>query len=293
MDDASPCAEGRALFAAKLAYLEAKISPEPSQEEAWRTFANAMRASAGAVDRACVEDPPRPLSADAGERLKRMERHAAAMQAMFGAMADAYVAIAPNLTEAQRDILSRNIVPSRPFGPVFLAEKSSPRRHGPELRPGRAGIPRLSAASGSFAVLISLKSERSAHGLADVEQRRHPKGRTSRRARAEKMLVCVAGHADREVLDDLSGGGLDRRCRRIPAVNVIKASLRLVSTLFTGIIQSNWGISGADLAPRATHATGAGCQARYGGNAGRQSSFSFLRKLTQWRGGLFPGTRST
>ncbi len=119
-DDSSQCTEGRALFAAKLAYLEAKISPEPSQEEAWRTFTNAMRASAGAVDRACVEDPPRPLSADAGERLKRMERHAAAMQAMFGAMADAYVAIAPNLTEAQRDILSRNIVPSRQFGPRFL-----------------------------------------------------------------------------------------------------------------------------------------------------------------------------
>ena len=126
MDDASPCTEGRALFAAKLAYLEAKISPEPSQEEAWRTFANAMRASAGAVDRACVEDPPRPLSADAGERLKRMERHAAAMQAMFGVMADAYVAIAPNLTEAQRAILSRNIVPSRPFAARFLNGKPHP-----------------------------------------------------------------------------------------------------------------------------------------------------------------------
>jgi hypothetical protein len=45
------------------------------------------------------------------------------MQAMFGAMANAYVAIAPNLTEAQRDILSRNIVPSRPFGPRFLGGK--------------------------------------------------------------------------------------------------------------------------------------------------------------------------
>jgi hypothetical protein len=122
-DVSSPCAEGRALFAAELAYLEAKISPEPSQEEAWRSFADAMRASAGAVDRACVEDPPRPLSADAGERLKRMERHAAAMQAMFGAMANAYVAIAPNLTEAQRDILSRNIVPSRPFAARFLGGK--------------------------------------------------------------------------------------------------------------------------------------------------------------------------
>jgi hypothetical protein len=122
-DDSSPCAEGRALFAAKLAYLEAKISPEPSQEEAWRSFAGAMRASAGEVDRACIEDPPRPLSADAGERLKHMERHAAAMQAMFGAMANAYVAIAPNLTAAQRDILSRNIVPSPPFGPRFLGGK--------------------------------------------------------------------------------------------------------------------------------------------------------------------------
>ncbi len=144
---ASPCAEGRALFAAKLAYLEAKISPEPSQEEAWRSFADAMRASAGPVDRACVEDPPRPISADAGERLKHMERHAAAMQAMFGAMANAYVAIAPNLTTAQRDILSRNIVPSPPFGPHFLSGKGphsadmarpcgQGELHGPMLPPG-------------------------------------------------------------------------------------------------------------------------------------------------------------
>jgi LTXXQ motif family protein len=117
LEDNSPCAEGRALFAAKLAYLEARIAPEPSQEDAWRRFSDAMRASAGDVDRACAEEPPRPLSADAGERLKRMERHAAAMQAMFGAMANAYVAIAPNLTAAQRDILSRNIVPPPPFRP--------------------------------------------------------------------------------------------------------------------------------------------------------------------------------
>ena len=75
--------------------------------------------SAGELDRACVEEPPRPLSVDAGERLERMERHAAAMQAMFGAMAKAYVAIAPILTAAQRDILSRNIVPSPPFPGPF------------------------------------------------------------------------------------------------------------------------------------------------------------------------------
>ena len=137
--------------------LEAKISPEPSQEEAWRTFENALRTSAGVVERACVEDPPRPLSADAGERLKRMERHAAAMQAMFGAMADAYVAIAPNLTEAQRDILSRNIVPSRPFAARFLGGKGPrPVDTARNCGQGEPGFPRLSAASGSFAVLISL-----------------------------------------------------------------------------------------------------------------------------------------
>jgi hypothetical protein len=126
LDDLSPCAEGRALFAAKLAYLEARISPEPSQEDAWRRFADAMRASAGEADRACAEEPPRPLPIDAGERLKRMEKHAAAMQAMFGAMANAYVAIAPNLTAAQRDILSRNIVPSPPFLPFPPPGHGSP-----------------------------------------------------------------------------------------------------------------------------------------------------------------------
>ena len=117
MDDSSPCAEGRALFAAKLAYLEARIAPEPSQEDAWRRFADAMGASAPEAGRACTEEPPRALSVDAGERLHRMEKHAAAMQAMFGAMANAYVAIAPDLTTTQREILSRNIVPASPFPP--------------------------------------------------------------------------------------------------------------------------------------------------------------------------------
>jgi len=127
LDDSAPCAEGRALFAAKLAYLEARIAPEPSQEDAWRRFAEAMRASAGELDRACAEEPPQGLSVDAGERLKRMERHAAAMQAMFGAMANAYVAIAPNLTAAQRDILSRNIVPAPPFLPFPSPAHGLPR----------------------------------------------------------------------------------------------------------------------------------------------------------------------
>jgi hypothetical protein len=71
------------------------------------------------------------------------------MQAMFGAMANAYVAIAPNLTAAQRDILSRNIVPSPPFAARFLGGKiprpgdmarncgqGEPGFHGPEQPQG-------------------------------------------------------------------------------------------------------------------------------------------------------------
>ena len=126
MEDTQPCVEGRALFAAKLAYLEARIAPEPSQEEAWRTFANTMRASTGELDRACAEEPPGHFSVDAGERLERMEKHAAAMQTMFGEMAKAYVAIAPSLTTEQRDILSRNIVPS-PAGRQFFSPQPGGR----------------------------------------------------------------------------------------------------------------------------------------------------------------------
>jgi LTXXQ motif family protein len=132
LDDNSPCAEGRALFAAKLANLEARIAPEPDQEDAWRRFVDAMRASAGDADRACAEEPQRPLSVDAGERLKRIEGRAAAMQAMFGEMADAYLAIAPDLTSAQRDILSRNIVPRqgrRPRG--WRTWAAAPAHYGP------------------------------------------------------------------------------------------------------------------------------------------------------------------
>jgi hypothetical protein len=143
LDDSSPCVEGRALFAAKLAYLEARISPEPSQEEAWRTFANAMRATAGELDRACAEEPPRPQSVDAGQRLKRMEKHAAAMQLMFGAMAKAYVAIAPNLTTAQRDVLSRNLVPAPPFPGHFPLSGGGPAARPAEIAlncvPGEPG----------------------------------------------------------------------------------------------------------------------------------------------------------
>lgn len=130
MEGNSACAEGRALLAAKLAYLDARISPEPSQEHAWRTFAILIRASAGELDRACAEEPPRALSVDAGERLDRMEKRAAAMQAVFSAMAKAHVAIAPNLTTAQRGILSRNIGASPPVPGLF-----------PPPPPGGPGFP--------------------------------------------------------------------------------------------------------------------------------------------------------
>ena len=113
---------------------EARISPEPSQEEAWRTFANAMRASAGEPDRACAEEPVLPQSVDAGVRLQGMEKHAAAVQSMFGAMAKAYLAIAPNLTTAQRDILSWNIVPSPPIPGSFPRRR--PADWGCRLAPG-------------------------------------------------------------------------------------------------------------------------------------------------------------
>jgi hypothetical protein len=96
-----------------------------------------MRDATGELDRACAEEPPRPLSSDAGERLQRMEKHAAAMQAMFGAMAKAYVAIAPNLTTAQRDILSRSIVPSPPFPGLFPPPPGGP---GLPPRPGEVAL---------------------------------------------------------------------------------------------------------------------------------------------------------
>ena len=131
--------------------------PNPAGRTPGDNFADAMRASAGDADRACAEEPPRPLSVDAGERLKRMERHAAAMQAMFGAMANAYVAIAPNLTTAQRDILSRNIVPPRRFR-LFQPPGhggASRRKRRADLRPGRGRDPTWGSALGRSAALIS------------------------------------------------------------------------------------------------------------------------------------------
>lgn len=107
-----------------------------------------MRASTGELDRARAEEPPRHLSVDAGERLERMKKHAAAMRAMFGEMAKAYVAIAPNLTAAQhlmageRDVLSWNIVSSGEAREFFPAQPGTPRlphRRGMAANCGPAG----------------------------------------------------------------------------------------------------------------------------------------------------------
>jgi hypothetical protein len=106
-EDSAPWPEGRALFGAKLAHLEAGIAPEPSQEEAWRTLANATPASSGVEDRGRTEEPLRPLPVDTRERLKRTGKHAAAMHVMFGGMAKAYEVVAPSLTVESRGILSR------------------------------------------------------------------------------------------------------------------------------------------------------------------------------------------
>ncbi len=108
------CAEGRALLAARLAYLEARVAPAAGQQDAWRNFADAVRVSAEDLDRVCVEEFSSPQPTDTADRLDRIERHAAALQAMFGAMAKAYRAIAPVLTAAPLDILWQNIVPSPP-----------------------------------------------------------------------------------------------------------------------------------------------------------------------------------
>ena len=74
------------------------------------------------LDRVCAEEPLRPESADASERLERMEGHAAAMQAMFGAMAKAYETIAPVLTACS----TRH--PFAEYRPVAANPGPSPRR---------------------------------------------------------------------------------------------------------------------------------------------------------------------
>jgi LTXXQ motif family protein len=134
-DPRAACEEGRALLAAKLAYLEARIAPKADQEGAWRTFADAVRASASDLATACAEEVSAPRPADAGVRLDQMEKRAAAMEAMSAAMAKAYRAVTPVLTEAQRDILSRTIVP--PFPPP-----------GNFSRPPRVGAMALGCAEG-------------------------------------------------------------------------------------------------------------------------------------------------
>jgi hypothetical protein len=57
------------------------------------------------------------------------------------------------------------------------------------------------------------------------------------------MPVRVVGDADREALDNPSGGGPDGRRRRIPAVRVVAKARNF--PLFRRLIQPNWRISDA------------------------------------------------
>jgi hypothetical protein len=113
------CEEGRAVLAGRLAYLEARISPAPHQQQAWQAFKSAVRAAVEPLDALCVEGKAPGAPADP-DRLERMEKSAAALQKMFAGLRAAIAGIDPVLTSAQRDILAHHILaPAPPFMPPF------------------------------------------------------------------------------------------------------------------------------------------------------------------------------
>lgn len=113
------CEEGRAVLAGQLAYLEARLSPAPDQQQAWEAFKTAVRAAVEPLDAQCAEDLAPGASADP-DRLERMEKSAAALQKMFAGLRSAIAGIDPVLTSAQRDLLARRILPPPPpFMPPF------------------------------------------------------------------------------------------------------------------------------------------------------------------------------
>jgi hypothetical protein len=58
------------------------------------------------------------------------------------------------------------------------------------------------------------------------------------------MLVRVAGDADREVLDDLSGRSRDRRHHRGSGGPRYKRQKRALFRLFAALIQTHWRMGG-------------------------------------------------
>jgi hypothetical protein len=113
------CEEGRAVLAGRLAYLEARLSPAPDQQQAWEAFKTAVRAAVEPLDALCAEGLAPGASADP-DRLERMEKSAAALQKMFAGLRSAIAGIDPVLTSAQRDLLARHILPPPPpFMPPF------------------------------------------------------------------------------------------------------------------------------------------------------------------------------
>jgi hypothetical protein len=111
------CVEGEAGLAAYLAYLEARVVPEAEQQDAWKTFATAVRASAEPLDRLCREAPAGPPPSDPALRLEGMAKHVAALETLLEGGAKAYSALAPTLTPAQREVIAEYLPPMPAGGP--------------------------------------------------------------------------------------------------------------------------------------------------------------------------------
>jgi len=111
------CAEGEARLSAYLAYLEARVVPEAAQQDAWKTFATAVRASAEPLDRLCREAPVGPPPSDPALRLEGMAKNVAALETLLEGGAKAYAALAPTLTPAQREVIAEYLPPMPGEGP--------------------------------------------------------------------------------------------------------------------------------------------------------------------------------
>ncbi len=121
------CEEGVAVLAGRLAYLEARISPAPDQQQAWQAFKTLVRAAVKPLDELCAEGPASGPLVNI-DKLEKMERHAAAMQKVFAGLRAAIAEINPVLTSAQRDLLARGILPPPPpLTPPFPPSPGTPR----------------------------------------------------------------------------------------------------------------------------------------------------------------------
>jgi hypothetical protein len=127
----SPCAEGPALLAGRLAYLQARIGLQPDQMPAWDAFAAAMRSAAGPMDALCAATDGHPrFDPDPLKRLETAQRGAEALEKTLAATRDALAALLPSLTTAQREVVASAFAPPPP-----------PPPGGPHGGPGGHGFP--------------------------------------------------------------------------------------------------------------------------------------------------------